>query len=315
MKEFDLVDWIRTQAGPPGPGVLLGIGDDAAVLAVPAGDQLIATTDTLHSGVHFHADDPPESVGHKALAVNLSDLAAMGATPRWVLLTLALPRGQAEWVQAFIGGFLGLARAFNVQLVGGDTSEGALSIGVTALGSARQGRFLRRAGAQAGDLVVVSGTLGDAALALRQLRLDQAPDPGALQRLHRPMPRLALGAALPGIASACIDISDGLLADLGHIAAASDCGAALEAHRLPASEVMGRWPLPGRYELQLTGGDDYELCFTLPPGRRACLDELSQSLGIPLTVVGHIREGSGVQCTGPDGSSLDFGSSGYTHKL
>lgn len=315
MREFELIDWIRSEAGDAGEGVLLGIGDDAAVLEVPAGERLVATTDTLNAGVHFHQDDPPATVGHKALAVNLSDLAAMGARPRWVMLCLSLPEAMGPWAHAFVEGFLGLARSVGVQLVGGDTSEGPLSISVTALGQARQGHYLTRSGARPGDLVVVSGTLGDAAHALHQLAEGEQPDPHSLERLRRPLPRIDLGATLVGKATACIDISDGLLADLEHIAQASACGAVLEAQRLPVSESLAHCTDEQRLEWQLTGGDDYELCFTWPAGEAPALDAISRELDLPLSVVGRMRDGHDVACIGPDGEALEFAKRGYRHRL
>lgn len=315
MDEFDLIDWIRQQAGPGGGDLRLGIGDDAAVLAVPSGQELVITTDTLSSGIHFSPGDPPESVGHKALAVNLSDLAAMGAQPRWALLSVTLPLGSESWIRGFIRGFLNLAGQFNVRLVGGDTGSGVLSVTVTALGCVEAGRYLARHGARPGDLVVVSGCLGDAAYALQSIEGGETPDPEALQRLRRPVPRVGLGAALVGKASACIDISDGLMADLNHVTDASGCAAQIEAQKLPASPALADCPAAVRYSLQLTGGDDYELCFTLPQGKGHVLEDLSRTQDIGLSVIGQILEGSGVRCLGPDGSELEFETGGYTHQL
>lgn len=315
MQEFDFIDWVSSQAGGAGEGVLLGIGDDAAVLEPAPGERLVATTDTLNVGVHFREDDPPATVGHKALAVNLSDLAAMGALPRWALLSLSLPEAKEDWAHSFIEGFLQLARNFGVQLVGGDTTAGPLSIAVTALGQTRQGRYLARSGARPGDLVVVSGTVGDAAHALHVLAQGEQADPSVLERLRRPLPRVELGATLVGKATACIDISDGLWADLGHIVRASACGAVLEAQRLPASESLARFPGEQRLAWQLTGGDDYELCFTWPSGEEAALEVIASTLDLPLSVVGRIEDGRKVRCIGPDGEELAFASQGYSHKL
>jgi len=315
MQEFSLIDWIRDQVGPGGSDVVLGIGDDAAVLDVPDGERLVVTSDTLGSGTHFNSDDPPETVGHKSLAVNLSDLAAMGAMPRWALLSLCLPAGMDAWTRAFIHGFLALARSCNVRLVGGDISSGSLCVGVTAMGSTREGRFLRRDGARPGDLVVVSGTLGDAAYALSELEDGRLPDSAVLERLRLPLPRVGLGAALVGNATACIDVSDGLLADLGHIAQASALGAVVYVQQLPASKALLDRPEDQRYALQLTGGDDYELCFTWPGGKRESLRGLSGDQGLDLTVVGTMQVGDEVRCVDPNGRELAFKTRGYTHQL
>ncbi|NND44541.1 MAG: thiamine-phosphate kinase [Xanthomonadales bacterium] len=315
MNEFALIDWIRGQAGPATSGVSLGIGDDAAVLALAPGESLVVTTDTLNSGVHFGDYDPADSVGHKALAVNLSDLAAMGAAPRWFLLSLSLPKDSDAWVKAFVGGLLGLARTMNVALVGGDTTAGKLSVTVTALGATRQGRFLSRDGARPGDWVVVSGELGDAALALQELSRGRSPDPSGVEKLRRPIPRVELGATLVGNATACIDLSDGLLADLGHIAGSSGCGAVVEADRLPGSESLRSCPVEVRRALQLTGGDDYELCFTWPEARRDELAGIESDLGLKLSVVGRMVEGRGIRCLDSDGQPLAFEKQGYSHRL
>jgi thiamine-monophosphate kinase len=313
VREFELVKLIREAAGPAGPGVQCGIGDDAAVLEVPSGKELVVTTDTLHSGVHFPAESAPADVGFKSLAVNLSDLAAMGAEPRWALLSLSTPELDTAWVRPFLAGFLELAAASDVHLVGGDTCAGPLTIGVTAMGLVDPGNSLTRGGARAGDLVVVSGVPGMAGLALRQLLAGDTPDPETASALHRPVPRIALGAALVGKATACIDISDGLLADLGHIAVASRCGADLELEHLPVSGPLGGMTEVDRWRMQLTGGDDYELCFTLPPDQVQLLSGLAADSGTKLTVIGCISDRPGVRCRTPQGDTFDAGPAGYEH--
>jgi thiamine-monophosphate kinase len=313
VREFELVRLIQEAAGPGGSGVRCGIGDDAAVLAIPPGKELVVTTDTLHEGVHFPADTAPADIGFKSLAVNLSDLAAMGAEPRWVLLSLSIPEGDAAWVGAFIQGFLELAATSGVRLVGGDTCAGPLTVGVTAMGLVDPGQILTRGGAHAGDLVVVSGVPGMAGLALRQLLAGGASDPEWARTLTRPVPRIALGAALVGKATACIDISDGLLADLGHITVASRCGADLELDRLPVRGPLSGMADADRWRIQLASGDDYELCFTLPPDQVQSISELAADSGTELTVIGCISDRPGVRCRTPTGGIFDAGPAGHEH--
>jgi thiamine-monophosphate kinase len=236
MKEFGLIQQIQRETSGPDHGVILGIGDDAAVLEVSEGLCLVAATDTLNAGIHFPVDTAPFDIGYKCLAVNLSDLAAMGATPKWVLLSLSLPVADPAWLESFIAGFKSLAQLYDVALVGGDTTHGPLSICLTALGDVKPGKQMLRSGARAGDLVVVSGTIGGAA---RILELIQAGEDHADRHLlDRPAPRIDLGQVISGFASACIDISDGLLADLGHVLTASRCAARIEVSRLPASGLL-----------------------------------------------------------------------------
>jgi thiamine-monophosphate kinase len=237
----------------------------------------------------------------------------MGAQPRWALLSLSLPTGDEGWVTAFIEGFMGLAGAHGVQLVGGDTCAGPLSVTVTALGVVAAGRALSRGGARPGDLVVVSGRPGRAGLALAQLRAGKSPDHEDARALLQPLPRVALGQALVGVASACIDLSDGLLADLGHVAEASACAAVIELAALPVEGPLRECPQPERWDLQLTAGDDYELCFTLPPQLRPALAGLEDRSGLPLSVVGRMEQGSGLRCIAPDGQVYDPGRGGYDH--
>lgn len=315
MGEFDLIRLIRDAAGQPGAGVRCGIGDDAAVLDVPPGKELIVTTDTLHCGVHFPAETAAEDVGYKALAVNLSDLAAMGAEPRWALLSLSLPESDSRWVQRFIGGFGELAAATRVCLVGGDTCAGPLSVTVTAIGLAEPGRAIMRSGARAGDLVVVSGVPGMAGLALQRLNAGLEPDPESSRALFRPVPRIALGIALVGKATACIDISDGLLADLQHVVQASGRGADIELARLPCRPILAGMPAEERWRVQLTGGDDYELCFTLPPDLEHALAGLTARSGPELAVIGCITDQPGVRSLTPAGDFFDTGKAGYEHFL
>ena len=309
--EFDLIARIRRRAATRSD-VLLGIGDDCALLAPPPGMLLAVTTDTLNAGVHFPADTAPVNLGWKALAVNLSDLAAMGAQPAWCTLALSLPQADPVWLDAFCDGFLALAQDHGVALVGGDTTRGPLAVMLTAHGFVPPGAALRRDGAGVGDEVWVSGTLGDAAGALAQWRAGRAIAPALRARLDRPTPRVALGLALRGIASSCIDISDGLLADLAHIARASGVAAELEADALPASPALQAAFADGeRRVLQATGGDDYELCFTAPAAQRAAVQALGARLGLPLARIGRIVAGRGVHCAGLEG--LGPLAPGYQH--
>jgi thiamine-monophosphate kinase len=273
LSEFDLIERFFSHCGAPRTDVVLGVGDDAAVLECPPGFQLVAAIDSLVEEVHFPAGSPARSIGHRALAVNLSDLAAMGAQPAWALLALALPRADEAWLAEFTAGLDALARRHGVALVGGDTTGGKLCITVQILGFVPGGTALRRSGGQAGDAVFVSGTPGDSAagLMLEQSRLqigDAAQAQYLLDRFRYPTPRIALGLALRGQASACIDVSDGLLGDCGRLAEASGCGVRLDYESIPVSAALRSAVGEARArELALTGGEDYELCFTVPGGR------------------------------------------------
>jgi len=287
--EFDLIARIRDRAKTRAD-VALGIGDDAAVLRPAAGRELVVTTDVLNQGVHFGAGDAPADVGWKALAVNLSDLAAMGAEPAWCTLTLALPEPDVQWCDAMLDGFFELADAHGVALVGGDTTRGPLSLGVTAIGQAAPERLLRRDAARAGDEVWVSGTLGDAAAALAQGQGGAEVDPFLRARLLRPTPRIVLGAALGGIARACIDLSDGLLSGLGHVCAAGGVAAEVSLDALPASPALRAAAADdaARWTWQVSGGDDYELCFTAAPEAGGEIRTAAGAAGVAVTRVGRI---------------------------
>ena len=317
MAEFDLIARIKARAAGR-DDVVLGIGDDAALLRVPAGVQLVATCDSLNAGVHFAPDTAPADIGWKALAVNLSDLAAMGASPAWVLLALTLPQSDAAFVDGFLDGFCELAERAGVALVGGDTTRGPLAMTVTALGHVPAGAALTRAGARVGDIVCVSGTLGDAAAALYLSQRQIEPDPPAVQllrtRMQRPRPRMALGMALRHRAHAAIDLSDGLLADLGHIAVASGVRIELEAQALPRSNALAAMFSPSQcLRFQATGGEDYELAFCVPADR---LDEVRQVLGadgVMLTRIGRVIEGKGVVLHDAQGAPIVFEQHGWDH--
>ena len=315
MTEFDL---IRRYFTRPAPGALLGVGDDAALLQVGEGQALAVSTDMLVSGSHFSPDADPFLLGHKTLAVNLSDMAAMGATPRWATLAIALPEANETWLEKFSAGFFALAEEYGVDLVGGDTTRGPLNLCVTIFGEVPAQEALRRDGAQLGDEVWVSGKLGDAALALAHLqghiKLSSAEFAACAPALHQPQPRVALGLALRGIANSAIDISDGLLADLGHILEASRLAARLEFPALPVSAPM-RNHLQHLLAMQcvLSGGDDYELCFTAPSARHAEILGISTRLKLPLTRIGTTAAGLGCQVVDASGDPLKMEISGYDH--
>ena len=350
MSEFALIRTHFARLGAERGDVVLGVGDDCALLRVPPDQELAVSIDTLVAGVHFLADVDPRALGHKCLAVGLSDLAAMGATPAWATLALTLPGEDPAWLGAFAAGFDALARAHGVALVGGDTTRGPLSIAVQVHGLVPAGQAIRRSGARPGDLVCVSGTLGDAGLALRGLLAGEAVADFPRARLERPTPRLALGLALRGLATAMIDISDGLLADLGHILEESavragtpggyhgpatpgitgglragapgpqPLGAEIRLADLPLSPSL-RAHLAGTpdWALPLASGDDYELCFTLPPDQVASLAALSERLDCPLTPIGRILAGTDGEaatrliCRCPDGSTWTPPRTGFNH--
>jgi thiamine-monophosphate kinase len=318
--EFDFIARLRRGAATPGRGVALGIGDDAALLRPTPGRLLVSCVDTMVEGVHFPVGTSPADLGWKSLAVNLSDLAAMGAVPRWALLSLTLPAASSAFARGFLRGWNRLARAHGVALVGGDTTRGPLTVSVQLLGEVARGQALRRDAARDGDLVVVSGTLGDAAagLALVQGRLG-APDAATARRLRarldRPQPRVALGESLGGLARAAIDVSDGLAQDLGHVLRASGVGATLEVDRLPLSPALRRTVSDPqrRVSWALSGGDDYELCFTVPERKVATLAALSRRLRLPLTVVGRIERRRGLRLRDAAGRRVALSRPGFDH--
>jgi len=319
--EFDLIELIRQRTEQSRDDVRLGIGDDAAVLAVPAGQELAVAIDTLVEGVHFPRGTAAADIGWKALAVNLSDLAAMGANPAWALLALTMPSGDAAFVEGFVEGFSQLAQPHRLALVGGDTTRGPLSISVAVHGFVPPGKALTRSSARVGDAVLVTGTLGDATAGLQALQHPPHGDEGhatlrdyLIGRLNRPTPRLAAGIALRDQAHACVDISDGLLADLGHICVASGVGAEIEAPLLPrSSALLELHDEATALRFALSGGDDYELCFTVPASHLAQVQADLSRLGCGVTRIGRIVEGEGVRVRGHDGEWLGPQQSGWEH--
>jgi len=312
MSEFDLIQRYFTR---PAPGAVLGVGDDAALVEVGAGKELAISSDMLVCGTHFLVDADPFLLGHKTLAVNLSDMAAMGALPRWATLSLALPIADEDWLQRFSAGFFALADAHGVELVGGDTTRGPLNLCVTILGEVPRGQALRRDGAEAGDDIWVSGVLGRAALGLAHLKgecvLDGAARDSCVAALQQPQPRVVLGKALRGIAHSAIDISDGLLADLGHILERSALGAELNLKSIPI--VQQGVAQPAAQQCALTGGDDYELCFTAPAAARDTLAAVAAQIALPLTRIGQIRAGQGWVLRDAAGKEIKIEKAGYDH--
>jgi thiamine-monophosphate kinase len=315
LNEFELIRTFFMRQPVSRADVAAGIGDDAALLRPPAGQLLAVTSDLLVSGVHFLPDIEPRSLGHKALAVNLSDLAAMGAEPAWFLLNLVLPEVDAHWLERFCGGMFDLARAYNVQLVGGDTSCGPLAIGIEAHGFVPESAALRRSGAKTGDRIYVTGTLGDAAVALRhrlgKQRLSEDDFTAVVERLDRPIPRVREGMALRGLARSAIDISDGLVADLGHILELSHVGARIFLDKIPVSPVCRAHIKKFGWEVALAIGDDYELCFTVPPQNIGALEQLQFACG--LHYIGEIEAEPGLRIVDESGGPYRPTFTGHDH--
>jgi thiamine-monophosphate kinase len=315
LSEFELIGRFFTRATSQ---AVLGVGDDAALLRPSPGMELAVSCDMLVVGRHFLADTDPRQLGWKTLAVNLSDMAAMGAQPRWALLSIALPQADESWLTDFSRGFFECAESFNVELVGGDTTRGSLAMSVTILGEVPAGKALRRDGAGIDDQIWVSGRLGDAALALAALQgrvgLNGAELCDCLPALNMPQPRVSLGLALRSFASAAIDISDGLYGDLGHILQRSGVGAELHLADLPCSAVLGAHLNEdiGLHCL-LAGGDDYELCFTAPPGFEHDIRALGRLLGLPLARIGRIVDGSGIRLLDERGQLMAYEGKGFDH--
>jgi thiamine-monophosphate kinase len=291
MSEFDLIQQYFTK---PGRHTNLGVGDDAALIQITADHELAISTDMLVAGTHFFHDAAPYDIGWKALAVNVSDMAAMGAQGKWATLAIALPEVNETWLSEFSRGFFACAVAFEVDLIGGDTTRGPLNISVTIMGEVPIGKALKRSGAQVGDEIWVSGLLGSAALGLAHLQSKITLKNDALEAnihaLCRPAPRANLGLKLRDIATSCIDISDGLLADLGHILKASNLGAVIDLEKIPCIDYLKNdLQNPQFQEFLLAGGDDYELCFTAPSSKREAIHLLSKQLNIPITCIATIN--------------------------
>ena len=317
MGEFDLIDHFFKR---PAARADLGIGDDCALLSPRAGHQLALSTDMLVEGRHFLSTVDPARLGHKSLAVNLSDLAATGAEPRAFLLSLSLPRADEAWLTGFSTGLFSLADAHGCELVGGDTTQGPLNISITVIGDVPQGQALLRSGAQVGDDIYVSGNLGDARLALEafrgQLSLSEDVFNACRSRMERPTPRVALGIALRGVASAAADISDGLLGDLGHILRQSGVGARVQVDLCEGLLACRQDTLLSPDWLRtcvLSGGDDYELVFTAPPSRREAVRHAAQSSKTPVSCIGTVTATAGLDLRDADGQSVPTHFTSFDH--
>lgn len=317
LSEFSLITRYFDRPLRAGSQTDLGIGDDCALLRLAPGMQMAISSDMLVEGRHFFAGADPRTLGHKCLAVNLSDLAAMGAQPLAFTLALALPAADEPWLAAFSEGLFALAGQHGCELIGGDTTRGPLTICITIFGAVPSGQALRRDGAQAGDDIWVSGSLGEARLALagfrNEIMLDAADLAAAGRRMHAPEPRIALGLALRGLAHAAIDISDGLAGDLAHILERSALGATLDVAALPAGPVLGRQPQALRRNFTLAGGDDYELCFTAPRSLRDAVQAAGVQAGAALTRVGTMEAAPGLRLVDGTGAPLALQAHSFDH--
>lgn len=315
LSEFDLIR--RYFTGRQRPRAELGIGDDCALLRPAPGATLAISTDMLVENRHFFAGEDARRLGHKSLAVNLSDLAAMGARPRAFTLALALPAAEPAWLEAFAEGLFALADAHDCELIGGDTTKGPLTICISVFGELDPQQALRRAAARPGDDVYISGSLGDARLALagyrREVPLSAEQLAACAPRMHLPTPRVALGQALAGIAHAALDISDGLVGDIGHILKASKVGAVLDVDALPAGPVLATCPTPLRRQFTAAGGDDYELCFTAPVSARAAVAAAAAASATTVTRVGSITAAAGLRWVDAGGTPLELALHGFDH--
>lgn len=317
MNEAEIIRRIATRGSRERADVVLGIGDDAAILRVPEGHELVVSTDRVVEGVHFLPHMDPYSIGYKALAVNLSDLAAMGAEPAWFTLNLALPKADEIWLNTFCNGLFTVADAFGVALVGGDTDRAPLAVGIQIMGFVPRGKGIRRKGANAGDVIYVTGTLGDAMLGLEisrgVLKTTNAARDQLLARFERPTPRIAVGLGLRGIATACIDVSDGLAADLGRILEASGVGATVMIENVPFSDYFRRCAPPHALARSLTHGEDYELVFTAPESRHQEIEKLAARSGCALTPIGRIESRRGLRVVDEAGHPIKLARTGYDH--
>ncbi len=314
LLEFDIIKQyfskITTQKNVT--DIHLGIGDDAAIVSVPGNEQLVVCTDTLNAGIHFPENTSAFDIGYKALAVNLSDLAAMGASPKWFTLNLSLPEANAHWLAEFSGGLQQLAANYQLELIGGDTTRGPLSISITLAGHIANSQGLLRSTAKVGDKVYMSGCTGEAAYGLACLMGGEKPSENQsyfISRLNQPSARVDLGLRLMGIATSCIDISDGLLADITHIADASDCGIKLDLNAIPLPRIDD---VDTARRYALTGGDDYELVFTVPVSRQITLDKIAEQLDIPITCIGEVVTEKGVKLF-DNNTLVNLPVAGYEH--
>lgn len=318
MKEFELISQYFKGRGVQRKDVQLGIGDDAALVTVPEGHQLAVTTDTLVEGVHFFSDICPKALGHRVLAVNFSDLAAMGAQPTWISIALTLPKIEPKWLEAFTEGMHSIAEYFNVQLIGGDTTQGPMTISVCAKGIVPNGKAITRSGANNGDWIYVTGPLGDAGLAIEHKlsNISLSDDDFKLvnQRFDYPSPRVAAGQVLRNFASAAIDVSDGLLADLGHICERSSVGASINIDKIPRSAVMND-VLSAKQQRRflLSYGDDYELLFTVPAELAGALAINLKPYGVEPVCIGQVTANTTQIDLFENGEQVNYSGSGFEH--
>lgn len=315
LSEFELIEqYFAPLAKTDAANIDIGIGDDCAVFSLKDNERLAVSVDTLVSGVHFPLQATPQQIASRAIAVSVSDLAAMGARPIGITLALTVPDNNPRWFAGFAQGLGQSLEQYSLQLLGGDTTRGALSVAVQVMGALPKGHALTRSGAKVGDLVFVSGYLGDGAAALESMSDGQINGDYFQNRFYQPRARIALGEKLLAVASAAIDISDGLLADVGHIAKASSVAIKIEQERLPISPALMEF---GNRTQQLTwaltGGDDYELCFCVSPENKTEVKKLSDSLGLALTEIGYVEQGRGLQCLDGRGQKIDFEKGGYQH--
>ncbi|MCW9024499.1 MAG: thiamine-phosphate kinase [Gammaproteobacteria bacterium] len=318
VSEFDIIKQYFDRQHPQREGISLGIGDDAALIKSHAGQTLAISIDTLNEGIHFPVNTSAEDIAYKALVVNLSDMAAMGATPVWFTLALSLPEPSTNWLEAFANSLFEIADKYNVTLVGGDTTRGPLSITIQIAGQLNNEQAMLRSGAHVGDQIYVTGTLGDAALALALKNQDASNSNETtylFSRLNRPIPRVEIGQAINSIASACIDISDGLFADLGHILKLSNVGAQVKLYQLPLSTQAQTLLLKHTelYDTVIKGGDDYELCFCIPKDKQAQLETLSSNFECNITHIGEITDSKELQCLDESGNLVSDFIQGFDH--
>jgi thiamine-monophosphate kinase len=314
MNEFEIIRRFFTRAPGRPEGLSVGIGDDAAVVRIPTGQELVLAMDSLIQGVHFPHDTPPADIGWKALAVNLSDLAAMGAEPRWATLSLTLPEADETWLKEFSDGLFELAGRYRVDLIGGDLCRGPLSVTIQVHGLVPAGQAITRTGAKPGDRVFVTGTLGDAGYALSEAAATGSCHDYFFRRLNRPDPRVEVGMAIRGVVNSAIDISDGLVSDIRHILDASGLGAELQADKLPLSEplitAIGRQQA---ISFALSAGDDYELCVTVAESNVDRLELVCHTLDIPVSHIGVVTSSPGLNITGIDMQASGMRNDGYRH--
>jgi thiamine-monophosphate kinase len=307
LNEFEVIRLFFNRQGLTAPGVILGIGDDAAILRPDPGKDIVVAADVLNAGIHFPESTSARAVAFKALAVNLSDLAAMGATPSWFTLSLSLLDANGDWLSAFSSGLFEIADQYGITLVGGDTVRGPLSVGIQVMGQLPSDTGLKRSGAKEGDRIYVSGFVGDAALALQQIKQNEEPAVELRNRLDYPVPRVNLGLRLSGVANSCIDISDGLVADLSHILEASEVGATISTASLPMSDFLHALDRDTALRLALTGGDDYELCFTAPAEKTKAIETIGSELGLPISCIGEVTNNTGLILSDYNKSLESFG--------